>query len=174
VISILPAGVISFRMRSTLWLVPVGSQREELRRLIDDLARETTGPSFEPHVTLLGGLSGSPQEIARRVAPLAADLPLLHVGRVETGDTRHRSVFFSIEPSGELVALRAEIASRLGAGARKFSPHLSVVYGDHSPRVRRAIASDPRLASWTRVALAAVLEVWSTEGPEEGWQRLAR
>ena len=161
-------------MRSTLWLVPRSPEREALGRIITDLARETGGPAFEPHVTLLSGMSVLPDEILRRVGPLARDLPQLHLGPVEVGETRHRCVFYSIKPTDELCVLHAEAASRLGASAGTFSPHLSVVYGVASADVRRTIAADPRLASWTQSVLATGgLEVWSTQGPEQGWRKLA-
>ena len=57
-----------------LWLKPSGEAYASLASLIRDLAKELKGPVFEPHVTLLGNVTGEEQALIGQTKKLAAAL----------------------------------------------------------------------------------------------------
>ncbi|WP_437280839.1 2'-5' RNA ligase family protein [Sorangium sp. So ce375] len=159
-----------------LWLVPGGAPAARLEELIEALARETGGPAFAPHLTLLGGLRGDAVALAAKLGELRGDGDALRPVALEargpaTGSTRHRCVFLDVAPSEPLAALRRAAEAALGANQAPFRPHLSLVYGELPAAHRMALAADPRvLALGHAVWWADRLELWSVEGPTERWR----
>jgi 2'-5' RNA ligase len=159
-----------------VWLVPEGDVRQRLAAAIAELGRRHGTPSFEPHVTLLGGIAGGEAEVLRRGALLAASLRPLAVRLValRRSDEYFRRVFLEAEGSPELLAAHERASDLLGARDRApFLPHLSLVYG-------RLAAEDASAAEEALHALtlpltfeARRLEVHLTEGAVPDWRRLA-
>jgi len=160
----------------SIWLVPEGDVREKLAARIAELSRRYGTPSFEPHVTLLGGIGEGEGEVLRRGALLAASArPIaIRLSAVRRGDEYFRCLFLEAERSPDLLAAHEHASDLLGArGRAPFLPHLSLLYG-------RLAAED---VSATDEALHAValpvafearcLEIHRTEGTVPEWRRLA-
>jgi 2'-5' RNA ligase len=101
---------------------------------------------FEPHVTLLGGIS-LPRSLAiERTAALAGSLRPF---AVRLGGAGHEAAFFRclyLRAAGSgLRGARALAERTLSEGAirrRLFRPHLSLVYGRLAPADRRTLAKE--------------------------------
>ncbi|WP_438035595.1 2'-5' RNA ligase family protein [Sorangium sp. So ce204] len=165
-----------------LWLIPGGAPAARLEELIDALARETGGPAFAPHLTLLGGLRGDGGALAAKLGGLRGDGGALRPVALEargpaTGSTRHQCVFLDVTPSEPLAALRRAAEAALGANANEapFRPHVSLVYGELPAARREELAADPRvLALAHEVWRADRLELWAVEGQTERWRCVER
>jgi hypothetical protein len=154
----------------SLWLLPQGPIREDLRALIATLARETSGPAFEPHVTLLSGIEATADGLRDGLGALAADLPDLQLGQPVVGDTRHQCVLLPVEPAEALLPLRHRAEALFAKPRAPFFPHLSVVYGDLPAAARHALCADARLRSFSgRPLRLSSIAPWRTDGPEERW-----
>ncbi|WP_129346566.1 2'-5' RNA ligase family protein [Sorangium cellulosum] len=159
-----------------VWLVPGGAARERLRALIEALARETGGPAFAPHLTLVGGLRGDGGELAAKLVALGPALrPVeLRMQGPAVGDAYHRCVFLDVARTEPLAGLRGAVQAALGAKDSAFRPHVSLVYGDLAAERRRAIAADPRVVSLGQeVCWAERLELWAVAGPVDRWACVA-
>ncbi|WP_437572665.1 2'-5' RNA ligase family protein [Sorangium sp. So ce542] len=156
-----------------LWLVPGGAPAARLRELIAALARETGGPAFAPHLTLVSGLRGDGAALAARLGKLEGALrPVeLEARGPAVGASRHRCVFLDVALTEPLAALRRAAQAALGAGESAFRPHVSLVYGDLPEDRRRSLAADPRVrALGDDRAWAERLELWAVDGPTERWR----
>ncbi|XXX79826.1 2'-5' RNA ligase family protein [Sorangium sp. So ce134] len=156
-----------------LWLVPDGAARARLQELIEALARETGGPAFAPHLTLVSGLRGDGGAQAARLGKLEGALhPVeLRMRGPATGASRHQCVFLDVAPTEPLAALRRAAQAALGAGDGPFRPHVSLVYGDLPDDRRRSLAADPRVLSLAHDRWRAErLELWAVDGPTERWR----
>ncbi|WP_437534468.1 2'-5' RNA ligase family protein [Sorangium sp. So ce726] len=159
-----------------LWLIPGGAPAARLEELIEALARETGGPAFAPHLTLLGGLRGDGGALAAKLGRLRGDGGALRPVALEargpaTGSTRHQCVFLDVAPSEPLAALRRAAEAALGANEAPFRPHVSLVYGELTAARRQELAADPRvLALAHEVWWADRLELWTVEGQTERWR----
>jgi 2'-5' RNA ligase len=157
----------------SLWLVPEGEMRRRLAALIESLARRFGGPVFEPHVTLLAGVRETEREVvasAERILRGAPAVPLQFSG-LETADTYFRALYLRAEPRAPLLGLHA--AARDAFERRDdppYVPHLSLVYGAPPP----AAVVDELRPSAPDGFEARALDVYSTEGPVEGWHRVRR
>ncbi|WP_437745290.1 2'-5' RNA ligase family protein [Sorangium sp. So ce302] len=159
-----------------LWLIPGGAPAARLEELIEALARETGGPAFAPHLTLLGGLRGDGGALAAKLGGLRGDGSALRPVALEargpaTGSTRHQCVFLDVTPSEPLAALRRAAEAALGASEAPFRPHVSLVYGELPAARRQELAADPRVLALAHgVWRADRLELWAVEGRTERWR----
>lgn len=130
------------RRRYALWLRPDDEARRRLARTVRQLSREYSAPAFQPHVTLVSGILGAEQAVVAKAGKLAQQLRPLRVRltRLEGRREYFRCVFARAGKSAPLVEAHrsAKQIFRLGR-QRPFLPHLSLVYGDLPPRVKKEI-----------------------------------
>lgn len=158
----------------SLWLAPEGALRERLGLLIDALARRLGSPVFEPHVTLLGGLTLEESQVrvrcrslARRIRPLP-----LRLGVIEGTEDYFRALYVRVLETDDLLAAQAVAREAFGRRLEPpFLPHLSLLYGHLSPARSEALASELK-GEVPSGFLADRLEVVRTEGPPGDWRRL--
>ncbi|MGA2784592.1 MAG: hypothetical protein ABSF09_07845, partial [Candidatus Bathyarchaeia archaeon] len=89
----------------SLWLMPTGDAYQALANLIFDLSKEYSSPRFAPHVTLLGELHGSEEEIKSRTSRLSANLKpyAIDLTRIEYLDEYFRSLFIRVEETEQVM-----------------------------------------------------------------------
>ena len=121
-----------FIIMYTIWLMPDENAYQKLNRLILNLSNEHQTPVFDPHVTLLSGISNTKREaialarqFAQRLSPLKVSLT-----RIEYLEFYYRCLFFRTDESQPLFEAR-ETAEELfrHSNIRPFIPHISFLYG---------------------------------------------
>lgn len=128
--------------RFSLWLVPHSAVSDVFQAIIDRLAQEHGGPSFSPHVTLLGGIVADEADIVERARRLAAQTApfTMHLDDVGTGETYFQSLFAIVRSTPALLAVReaAEQTFPESPGG-VYLPHLSLLYGHPTPETKQTI-----------------------------------
>jgi 2'-5' RNA ligase len=159
----------------SLWLVPQGETRDALAAVIESLVRARGGPLFEPHVTLLGGLTSCESEVVRVAERLAAGLApfVIRLGSAGHRDALFRCLFLLADEDAALAGAHARALEAFGLPeTQPFMPHLSLLYADLPSQERAALAAE--IGDALACAFeATLLEVHRTEGATESWQRLA-
>jgi len=122
--------------------MPAGEVYLALANLISDLSKEHSSPRFDPHVTLLGELTGSYDEIESCASKLSVNLRpyAIKLTRVEYLDEYFRSLFIRVEETEDVIEanLRArEIFDR--QRDPKYMPHLSILYGNFPSAIKDKI-----------------------------------
>ena len=120
-----------------LWLMPDETNHKALSKLIRQLSEQYHSPLFEPHITLLGKISGDETVLKDSVQTLATQLSCIQIsaGRPGTENTFYKRLFLETEPSEQL-----DHANQLAGKAFKlegeytWSPHLSLLYSNQSIR----------------------------------------
>ena len=128
--------------RFSLWLVPEGAVEDALQAVIKRLAQEHGGPSFPPHVTLLGSLVTTEEDMLNRSRRLAAQLRpfTIHLDDVDVGETYFQSLFATVRPTPELLAVREAAQQAFPeVPAAPYHPHVSLLYGHPSSATKQAI-----------------------------------
>jgi len=161
-------------MARSLWLVPPPALHDRLAATIATLASRHGTASFEPHVTLLGGLEGREETLLSKARALAERLRAFDVRLLEasTGVDFFHCVFVSVDETPELLRAHALAREALGtATAEAFRPHLSLVYGrlDAGEKEAARQAAGELESCFT----ADALHVVDTSGDVPGWRRLA-
>jgi hypothetical protein len=159
----------------SLWLMPEGEAQERLSALVAQLARRLSTPAFPPHVTLLPGIVGPPEEdvLARTRALAAALRPLeARLSAVEGRDEPFRCLFARVAFDEPLRALHAAAARAFDREPDPaFLAHLSLVYGTLPASTKRRVAAEvaPLVPGTFR---ARRLHAWRTEGPVRAWREI--
>jgi 2'-5' RNA ligase len=128
--------------RFSLWLVPEGAVQDALQAVVDRLAREHGGPSFPPHLTLLGSIVTLEQDLVERSQRLAASSTpfTIHLDDVDVGETYFQSLFVTVRPTSELLALREAAQQAFPeAPVEPYRPHVSLLYGHPSAETKQTI-----------------------------------
>ena len=155
----------------SVWLIPGGAPGARLRETIAGLAARLGTQPFDPHVTLLAGLSRpetEAREACRRFA--SATVPLrASVTGGSHGDEFFRCIFLEIQRSPELIEAHSRLRRLFGAEERvgPFLPHVSLVYGSLDAAARRLLVAE--LDAGSSILPLARVELVRTQGPVERW-----
>lgn len=153
----------------TLWLAPKGAAYDRYSTLIDKLSCEFGTPRFDPHITLLPGLTGSVDEISHCIHAFAEDIKPFAVTLMETAVTERyfQRLFVKVEASTELMQLHHLAAKHLAQSRpTPFQPHLSLLYGDETIDDDRLLIVPDASGSFE----IASIELYATAGPPTDWR----
>lgn len=164
-------------IKCSLWLVPEQDTAayQTLSQLIADIGRVFSSPVFEPHVTLLGGMEGTREDILRKSKKLSAMLNPYDVHLAETGSngTYFQAFFVRVRQTQPVMKANKSARAAFGFVGPKYFPHLSFAYGDFG---KKDIAQMQRMVD-RRSDLSDVwdfpiygLQVWHTEGQMSEWE----
>ena len=171
----------------SLWLLPQGETRRRLRRVIARLARRCGTMPFEPHVTLLGGISLPRSLVIERMAALARSLRPFAVRLRGVG---HEAAFFRClylrAAASGLRRARALAEQAFAEGTipygeghqaaaravNRFRPHLSLVYGRLPSPNRRTLAKEC-LEEINRTVTVRQIALVRTSGHPRTWRVVA-
>lgn len=158
----------------SIWLKPTGEVHAELAGIISRLSREYSTPLFEPHVTLIGGLTGQEEKLIAQTRQLAGQLRpfVVQLGDLGCMDEFYRCLFVHVretEPVMKANAQARKVFHRESDG--KYMPHLSLVYGNLPPAVREEIMTQIG-RSFHRSFPVDRIHLMSTQGDTEDWYLL--
>lgn len=161
----------------SLWLT-LQEETEAYQQLRDAIVDLATGYDdaavFEPHITVVGGVSGERAALSETTRSLAKSTDPLDVtfGSVRSSTTRHQCVFILVEPSIELFDVHQTARETLSLSPEAYVPHVSLVYSDMSLRRRIAVAASIDPSSFPEQANVATLELVDTTGPVSEWESI--
>jgi len=155
-----------------LWLLPEARAFTRLSALIADLAQAEGGPLFEPHVTLLSGITVEGEDLIGRVRALARGLAPAGVvlARARQRPEFFKALFLEVEGGG-LHGVHGRAAAALGmTPPAEYMPHLSLLYGDFAPATKDLIL-DRIGRLWDEPCLLDRLALVWPQGPPPSWVR---
>ncbi len=160
----------------SLWLMPTGAVRDELGQWVANLSREFSAPLFPPHVTLIGGLSGSEEDLSAATRDLAARLRpyVVQLGEVDYLDEFYRSLFIRVEKTSDVLDANAHARALFhrenDAG---YMPHLSLLYGNFEREVKEKIVA--RIGKRLDLSFnVTALYLYSTLGDTKEWYQVCQ
>ncbi len=134
-------------MPHSLWLVPEGPAGERLAEILRRLGAQYHGPPFRPHITLVGSFPGDRAALMERSKQAAAALKPLTVrlGRLGFADAYFRDLFVHAGPRSTLHNAHKLACDILGLkSGPDFTPHLSLLYGNHTAKLKQQIMAGLR------------------------------
>ena len=137
------------------------------------LSEEYGAPSFEPHITVAGGiekpvdlLRETVQEVADQMEPMT-----LSVTNTDYRDTIYQSLFIHVAPNDALLALRERCLSRLKLEHTPYMPHISLLYKKLQEEEKKHIID--RVGSrFDMVFKPDKLYLVNTSGSPEQWREV--
>jgi len=148
----------------------------QLQATIADLADgQADAPVFEPHITVVGGISGERDSLRDTLETLGSHRAPIEVAfaSVRWSTTRHQCVFLLAEPTLELFELHTSARDAVDASKDAYHPHLSLLYSDIDLKRRRAVAQSIDSASLPSRITCRTLTLVETTGSEPEWETIA-
>ncbi len=172
-------GNVESRSKYSLWLMP--SEEKvfgELQDTINSISRQYSTPKFEPHVTLMAGISGTEESVLESTQYLASRIDRCMVALGSVGRSREyfRSLFVRIQKNTE-IERAAELAKEVFEKyyTREYTPHMSFLYADMQDSQKDRIIDEFGLVPLVRrlgAFTAGSLSLYYTYGRVDEWQRI--
>jgi len=161
----------------SIWLVPSGAQYDSLRSLVCELAVRYPSHCFMPHVTVVGDVEGTLNDIAQRAETLAQRTGALDARLTSIAWTRgeyYRSFYMLIDETPGFSKLYEDTCAVIGkCQTRPY--HMSIMYTDELSDSARAAIRDSLYARrgarnfGTTVRLTRLLVCRTSGLPPEKW-----
>ncbi|KAJ3671009.1 hypothetical protein LUZ60_008435 [Juncus effusus] len=119
----------------SVWALPPEPARSRLKNLMAGLRAEFGGPEFDPHVTVVGAITLTPDSAVEMIRSAAAGLRpyTARVKSVSSGSFYYQCVYLLVEPTAEVVEASNHCCGHFGyQSSSPYMPHLSLLYGDLS------------------------------------------
>lgn len=117
----------------SVWAIPPDEVGARLKKLMDGLRAEFGGPHFEPHITVVGAISLTPDDALAKFRSACDGVRAYNVSvdRVATGTFFYQCVYLLVHPTAEVVEASSHCTGRFGyKNSTPYMPHLSLLYGD--------------------------------------------
>ena len=154
--------------------MPAGRIYTNLNNTIRGISREYGTPSFEPHVTLIGGPEGSKEEILIRLAQLAGQVRPYQITltSVDYLNEYFRCLFVKVSKSKSV--MNANLKTSNVFNFKHYStylPHLSLMYGKVSIKGKKEIIK--KIGRDFNIKFYAnSIHLFYTFGDPSGWHRI--
>lgn len=169
----------SSKSRYSIWLMPAKeSVFGELQDTINSISSKYSTPSFEPHVTLMAGISGTEDSVLESTHYLASRIYRCMVAFGSVGRSREyfRSLFVRVQKNTE-IEMAAELAKEVFEKyyTREYTPHMSFLYADMQDSQKDRIIEEFGLVPLVRrlgAFTAGSLSLHYTYGRIDEWQKI--
>lgn len=158
-----------------LWLMPFGEAYPLLAATIAELSRRHGAPIFEPHVTLLGDLPGSEEEIVPLSSLLARQLNSydIHLTTPAQEEQYFRCLFVKVQETSAVMEANVR-------GKRIFNqpndppyrPHLSLLYGSYPVSLKARIIADLPSFQGVHFAVTTLHLIRAESTNPKDWHRI--
>ena len=158
----------------SLWLEPKGEKYDQLKNIIVDLSIATRSPLFDPHLTLLGGITMPVEKIIEKIKILAERSRAITLSLIAThsGDFYYKSIFLECEKTESLMNLNKE-AQKIFSQPFEYNPHLSLLYSDVSQTKKdMLIEKINRKLILPLNFVVDTISLWEAFGPADKWQKI--
>jgi len=161
-----------------LWLLPAAPACEFFQSLVGELAGRFDAPTFEPHVTLLGGIANHDrtlQVFRKLLVPTRCELEIegIHFSELYT-----KTLFVRFHLSDELRQLRGALAQSFESeSGDDFDPHLSLLYKKMPHREQAELARSVKIpfprATFEGMKLIAYPPKVTTRADVAAWREIS-
>jgi len=148
----------------SVWLVPDrGTEAyQQLEETIEEYAQlDEDAPEFEPHITVVGGISGSESVLEDGVRSLAEGQDVF-------------SVEFTGVQCSEVLSLHQEAVEVFDVDDGMYVPHLSLIYSDMDVEERLDLVESIDTSSFPSTVQIGELVLVKTTGSVSEWETVAR
>lgn len=126
----------------SLWIIPEDDVYSTLSSTIRQLSKPYGTPEFEPHVTVIGTLTGNQHTLIEKIDHLAATMQPFDIKLrdIDYLNEYFRCLFIRIEQSAAVMGANTKARTIFDQSrSADYMPHLSLMYGDIDTAVKKAI-----------------------------------
>lgn len=159
----------------SIWLIPRDKTFKRLSDLIKKLSVQYKTPHFEPHVTLLGGIIGSQDEIVDKTKELASKIrPYeIQLSGVDYLDYYFKLLFLKVKKARLVMGVNQKAREVFNmTNEEKYAPHLSLIYGNFLESVKKEIIKSRKLENLEFSFTVDRVHLYRTEGEVKDWRKI--
>ncbi|MFC1663794.1 2'-5' RNA ligase family protein [Patescibacteria group bacterium] len=126
----------------SIWLIPTGEVYKRFKEKISQLSRQYNSPNFDPHITLIGELVGSEEEVATKTTKLTNIIQPFKIKflKADYFDEHFKALFIRAEKTTDLIEANKKASKVFGLPNNlDYMPHLSFIYGDFDSKTKEEI-----------------------------------
>ncbi len=115
----------------SVWLVPAREDEEELTTTVNNLAKEHNSPIFNPHLTLMGDVSTTLEDLQSAIDGVLGNQPPFRIKTqgLDQSEAFFKTVFIKFELNDTLKNLFQALSQRTNKQSiDNFKPHISLMY----------------------------------------------
>lgn len=157
----------------SLWLMPQGNKYQLVSNVINDLAIKYNSPVFEPHVTLIGEVSGDEHEIVEKTEEFASHTAAftIQLENIDIQDYFFRALFIKAKASRELLNLHKNAKQIFSMqNIPEYMPHVSLLYGNVSLEEKEKIIQSITVP-FTEFTVETI-HLYRTKGEVNSWYKI--
>jgi 2'-5' RNA ligase len=158
----------------SLWLMPEDEVYTKLISTIRQLSKPYGTPEFEPHVTVIGTMTGQQQDLTEKMTSLASEVKSFEVKLMDLDylNEYFRCLFIRIEQSAAVMGANTKARTIFDQSrSADYMPHLSLMYGDIDTAVKKAVITT--IGSDLRCTFPVNnIHLYSTSGAPERWFKI--
>ena len=158
----------------SIWIMPDTREGERYADIIRLLSSTYSTPLFEPHVTLLGGLSGSEDFLIKGTSEIASPIHsfTMRFDKIGYLEEYFRSLFVLLKIDAELEDIWKTASAKFHLRPDRYMPHMSLIYGFVPEEEKQEIIKKIKANDIGNGFLAKKLALYSTEGHVERWREI--
>ena len=118
----------------SIWLMPDGKDKDQLKTTIISLASDFNAPFFNPHVTLVGGFLGKEKQLLKKMKIISKKIPsfIVSFDGIDYLNDFFCSLFLKVKLNDQLIRARDIASKELDLIKDNYMPHLSLIYGNYN------------------------------------------
>ena len=127
----------------SIWVMPEGNIKDQLKNTIYSLSTDFGGPVFEPHITLVSSFVGNEKDLMQKTEIMSKKIKPFEIffDRIAYLDNFFRSLFLTVKVNIGLELARDIACKELNWNDNDYMPHLSLTYGDYSKKEKEKMIS---------------------------------
>jgi 2'-5' RNA ligase len=159
-----------------LWLTPEEPAHDLLASQIARLSQEHSTPRFEPHITLVAGITLPEEEIQAKSVALAKTIrPFqIEMGKIGYTDEYFRCIFVHVVPTNRIINThQAALQAFSLRDDKPYMPHISLAYGKLDPETKKRISAaiEPMQGQTFKVC---GFTLWRVAGTPTEWKKIKK
>lgn len=159
-----------------LFLIPQGKVYKNLVHIISNLAQTYYVPLFEPHVTLLGYIMDSPEQVVDKTKKLASMIKPyeIELSKINFLDDYLRCLFIEAKKTKLVIEANQKARQVFNQETnQKYLPHLSLMYGDFLESLKKEIVKNYQLDDLKLSFMVDRIYLYNTDGEIKDWKKVA-
>ncbi len=155
---------MKYTRKYSLWLELDKEQAIFYNSTIELLSKKYDCPTFQAHITLLGGIYGEENIVLNQFEKLKPYLKSfsLKLLELEFGNTYFQSIFYTVEKNQPLKVLR-QLAENIFNKKETYFPHLSMLYGHFALSQKEEISKQISQPLYNQLMISKIALVDTTE-----------
>lgn len=158
----------------SIFLIPSGETFKNLSKIINRLSAKYDSPRFEPHVTLIGGVEDSEEQIINKTKKIATFLQSFEIQLVGIDHLNYylKALFLEVDQTKQVMQANIK-ASRIFNMESGYEPHLSLLYGNFPKKLKQSIIKDLDKKNLNLSFVVDKIYLYKVDGEVNDWQKVA-